>query len=64
MVGTVYEIHTLSKQGDKMDKERAKVLLGALQMIEPLVKDGADFLATDAFCLVWNEIAQIAEPIE
>lgn len=47
-----------------MDKERAKVLLGALQMIEPLVKDGADFLATDAFCLVWNEIAQIAEPIE
>lgn len=46
-----------------MERERAKVLLGALQMIEPLIKDGNDKLSIDAFCLLWNELAQEAEPI-
>jgi hypothetical protein len=45
-----------------MNKERAKVLLGALQMIEPLI--GKDQLAVDAFCLLWNELAEIAQPTE
>ena len=45
-----------------MDKDKAKVLLGALQMIEPLVV--SDDLAKSAFLLLWNELAQIAQPIE
>lgn len=45
-----------------MNKERAKVLLGALQMIEPLI--GSDELAINAFCLLWNELSEIAQPME
>jgi hypothetical protein len=45
-----------------INQERAKVLLGALQMIEPLI--GNDELAVSAFCLLWNELAEIAQPIE
>ena len=46
-------------------QERAKVLLGALQMIEHLVTaDSSYTLSIDAFCLVWNELAEIAQPME
>ena len=45
-----------------MNQEKAKILLGALQMIEPVIQ--GDDLAIDAFCLIWNSLAEIAQPIE
>jgi len=47
-----------------MTPERAKVLLGAMQMFEHLVvSDSNDTLSIDSFCLVWNELAEIAYPV-
>jgi hypothetical protein len=45
-----------------MTKEEAKVLLGALQMLEVLIKP-EDEVSIKAFTHLWNTIAQIAQPI-
>ena len=46
-----------------MNKEEATMLLGALQMLEVLVKP-EDEVSIKAFTHLWNAIAQIAQPIE
>jgi hypothetical protein len=44
-----------------MDKQKAKECLGALQMLEVLLTDGNDKVSIDAFCFLWNTIANYAE---
>ena len=44
-----------------MDKQTAKELLGALQMLEVLLTDSNDRVSIDAFCFAWNTIAPYAE---
>lgn len=45
-----------------MTKDEATVMLGALQMLEVLIKP-EDEVSIRAFTYVWNTIAQIANPI-
>jgi hypothetical protein len=45
----------------RMDKQKAKECLGALQMLEVLLTDGNDKVSIDAFCFLWNTIANYAE---
>lgn len=47
-----------------MNKKTALETLGALQMMEPLIKSSKDRLAIDAFCFIWNTIANYAEEKE
>lgn len=47
-----------------MNKKTALEVLGALQMIEPLIKSSKDRLAIDAFCFIWNTVANYAEERE
>ena len=44
-----------------MDKQKAKECLGALQMLEVLLTDSNDKVSIDAFCFLWNTIANYAE---
>ncbi len=46
-----------------MTKEEAKTMLGALQMLEVLLKP-EDEVSAHAFTYLWNTIAQIADPID
>ena len=46
-----------------MQAQDAKIILGAMQMFEHLIKEpNAYKLAIDSFCLVWNRIADVAYP--
>jgi hypothetical protein len=45
-----------------MTKEEATIMLGALQMLEVLIKP-QDEVSIKAFTYIWNTIAQIAQPI-
>jgi dTDP-4-amino-4,6-dideoxygalactose transaminase len=45
-----------------MTKEEATTMLGAMQMLEVLIKPH-DEVSTQAFTYVWNTLAQIAQPI-
>lgn len=47
-----------------MDKQTAKEVLGALQMLEYLLKDSNDTVSIDAFCFAWNTVANYAEEQE
>ena len=45
-----------------MNKEEALVMLGALQMLEVLLKP-EDEVSIKAFTYLWNTVSQIADPI-
>lgn len=46
-----------------MNKEEARVLMGAMQMFEHLMREPiADRIAIDAFCLVSNTLNDYAYP--
>jgi hypothetical protein len=44
-----------------MDKQTAKEVLGALQMLEVLLTDANDTVSINAFCFAWNTIANYAD---
>ena len=44
-----------------MDKQTAKEVLGALQMLEVLLTDASDTVSINAFCFAWNTIANYAD---
>ena len=46
-----------------MTKDEAKILLGALQMLESLIKP-EDEVSVKAFTRIWNSIASIVDGID
>ena len=46
-----------------MTKDEAIIMLGALQMLEVLIKP-EDEVSIHAFTYLWNTISQIADPID